>query len=119
LSDSCRTLLGMTGRASKDVWAERILAWKHSGLSAHDFARGQPFQVSTLRWWASRLRSTSAPRFVRVVSSPAPPQPDAPVPAAASCPHLIVSVGDAQIQIRHGFDPVLLAAVVGALGGAR
>jgi hypothetical protein len=109
----------MTGRASKDVWAERILAWQNSGLSAHDFVRGQPFKVSTLRWWASHLRSTS-PRFVPVVTTPPPaPVPAATAPAAPRSSHLVVSVGEAQIQVHHGFDPALLSAVVSALGGAR
>lgn len=96
------------------IWSERVRSWRQSGESATVFARGKDYTASTLRYWASRLRRTSAaPRIVQLV--PTAKVPDA-TPAAAD---LVVEVGTARVRVRRGFDPELLAEVVRALGGAR
>jgi putative endopeptidase len=38
-------------------WAERVQAWRASGKTAEEFATGLNFEASTLRYWASRLKS--------------------------------------------------------------
>ena len=100
----------MRVRASKVTWMERVRAWRVSGQTPEQFSRGKGFSPATLRWWGSRLRQDVPPRFVELV-----PRRSAPVPPQA----LVVEIGPARIRIEPGFDPALLAAVVGAMGGAR
>jgi hypothetical protein len=40
-------------------WLERIRQWKESGKTAEEFAVGQPFKASTLKWRAAELRRTT------------------------------------------------------------
>jgi len=109
----------MTETESK--WAERVREWRAGGQSAADYSQGRGFKESTLRWWASRLDrgvadrtpgadtvKTVAPvRMVRVVT--------AVKPASAA---LTVRLGAAQVEVRRGFDRVLLRELVEVLGGA-
>ena len=107
----------MTGTESK--WAERVREWKASGQTAKAFAEGRDFKASTLVYWASCLRRGRAGaarpqkrqprvRMVRLVG--------AAKPASGS---LTVRVGTAQVEVRSGFDRVLLRELVDALGGPR
>ena len=107
----------MTGTESK--WAERVREWKASGRTAKAFAEGRDFKASTLVYWASCLRrgrvGAARPhkrqprvRMVRLVA--------AAKPASGS---LTVRVGTAQVEVRSGFDRVLLRELVDALGGPR
>lgn len=94
-------------------------AWKASGATAREFAQGQGYAESTLRWWSSQLGSrvrevgikavpVRSVRMVRavVVGPGCEPQP------------LLVRVGSARVEVRRGFDGPLLREVVEALGGA-
>jgi hypothetical protein len=107
----------MTGTESK--WAERVREWKASGRTAKAFAEGRDFKASTLVYWASCLRRgrvgaarpqkrQSRVRMVRMVA--------AAKPASGS---LTVRVGTAQVEVRSGFDRVLLRELLDALGGPR
>jgi hypothetical protein len=98
-------------------WAERVRGWKASGRRAEEYARGQEFAPSTLRWWSSRLgrgvvpsrapRTAASVRMVRVVPAP-----------RREASALTVRVGVAQVEVRAGFDPTVLRELVAALGGA-
>jgi hypothetical protein len=94
-------------------WAQRVREWRASGQSASEFSRGRGFEASTLRFWASRLkRSTAtatAPEQTRLLR----------VTAAPAVGVLSVCVGEARIEVRSGFDRALLREVVEVLGGAR
>ena len=73
------------------------------------FAEGKGFAGSTLRFWATRLKSvplSSAPRIVQLVTRTATPA------------ELLVEVGAARVRVGRGFDRELLVEVVGALSGA-
>ena len=105
----------MTGTESK--WAERVREWKASGRTAKAFAEGRDFKASTLVYWASCLRrgrvGAARPqkrqprvRMVRVLARAKP--------ASGS---LTVCVGTAQVEVRSGFDRILLRELVDALGG--
>lgn len=99
-------------------WAVRIREWKESGKSPEEFAQGQGYEGSTIRYWASRLRraqtatiatgetapSISTVRMARVAPS-----------KAAIENTLAVSVGDAVVHVRPGFDGTLLREIVAAL----
>ena len=104
-------------------WSERVGEWRSGGQSANDYAQGRGFAASTLRWWASRLgrgggmptrggiaaRAKGAPaiRMARLVAVRRPVDPT-----------LTVRVGVAQVEVRAGFDRLLLRELVEALGDA-
>ena len=101
-------------------WAARVQAWRSSGESAADYARGRGFEASTLRWWSSRIgrgavasdvvsKARTPPR-VRMVRLEAPSTRRAPRA-------LTVRVGVAQVDVQPGFDRALLRELVEALGG--
>lgn len=47
-------------RESREVWVERVQAWKRSGLSARNFADETGVKVHRLTWWRSRLLRETA-----------------------------------------------------------
>lgn len=124
-------------------WSERVGQWRESGKSGEEFAQGRGFEASTLRYWASRLRtkpptvttsSTSlvsaggtsvepkrrdALRIVRVRRSKTSSAPVATALADSANPAVWIAVGAARIEVRPGFDRRLLLDVVDALGGRR
>lgn len=109
-------------------WLERIRQWKESGKTAEEFAVGQPFKASTLKWRAAELRRTadggrrygkgaavdSPIRLARVV--PAPRSRDK---AAAPSSGVAIEVSGARIALSRGFDAALLVEVVRALETIR
>lgn len=60
---------------ARTVWKQRIASWRASGESAEKFSAGRGFAASTLKWWASKLRSeatvTPVVRVAQLVRSPA------------------------------------------------
>lgn len=111
-----------------EKWVERIRQWKESGKTAEDFAAGQSYKASTLKWRASELRRSAqggarhgkgrAPagsiRMARVVSRGRPG-------TARGESGVVVEVSGARISLSRGFDAELLTEVVRALalGAAR
>jgi transposase-like protein len=123
-------------------WSERVKEWKVSGQTAKAFAQGRDFKPSTLTYWAHRLRrvagqptasatpgepvtrSATTPRIrmvrvrptrVRASSSSNETATKADTPSAM----MVIAIGAARIEVRRGFDRVLLGELVEALGGAR
>jgi len=107
-------------------WLERVRQWKESGQTAEEFAVGQPFKASTLKWRAAELRraaegggrygkghaASGSIRLTRVV-------PRARESAAGQGGGVVVEVSGARISLSRGFDAELLTDVVRALGAAR
>ena len=99
--------------STEATWSARVADWKASGKSLEEFAEGESYAPSTLRWWSSRLRrrvpkkSTSV-AMVKVVRA-----------SAVHREPLVVEVGSARIVIGEGFDPTLLARVVAVLSEAK
>lgn len=120
----------MRTKHTREKWADRVRAWRESGLSAEAFAEGKDYAASGLRWAASRLREEAAtkqssgrgrrmgrpaaaktsvaPRFlpVRVRRSPAVES------------DVVIEVGGARIRVGRGADLALVGDVVRALQGA-
>jgi len=109
----------MTSTAAK--WSERVREWRASGETAWEFASGRDFEASTLRWWASRLKTGTAgkpgPYLARVVRRSS--MSEAAMPARATRSELEVVIGAARIVVRGDFDPELLRQVASALGSGR
>jgi hypothetical protein len=120
-------------------WLERVREWRGSGETAERFAEGQGFKASTLRFWASRLRTeadaafapgmppaaTSRVRLVRVRrargAAPKPLEPRGAWSASegTSSAAMVIAIGAVRVEVRSGFDHALLGEVIEALGGAR
>lgn len=126
-------------------WIERVEQWRAGGKSAEEYAQGRGFEASTLRYWASRLKTkppqgtipptssvvaaeTSAEptrrdalRIVRIRRSKVsvPTEAVRPRPANLANAAVWIAIGAARIEVRRGFDRGLLLDVVDALGGRR
>jgi hypothetical protein len=106
---------------TESKWAERVGQWRASGKTAREFAAGQGFEASTLRYWASQLNRRRPGKPV-VLSAPAAAVARIRMvrvrrkPRAASAEAMVVWIGAACIELRAGFDRGLLREVVDALG---
>ena len=94
-------------------WAERVRRWRASGKAAPEFARGQGFEPSTLRYWASRLNRrpdpvAKPPARVRLLRVRRVERDVADKP-------MTVTVGAARVEVRAGFDRALLRELIAAL----
>ena len=98
--------------ATAAVWSARVRAWRASGETANQFADGKGFAGSSLRFWATRLKSAPAPAMPRIVQLV--------TRRTEAGAELLVEVGAARVRVQRGFDRELLVEVVGALsGGSR
>jgi hypothetical protein len=119
---------------TQEKWAERVRAWRSSGKTAEEFASELDFEASTLRYWASRLKSTAASaaaaptetagkrsrtRPTAMIARVVRQRTDDTARVEGAAPTLEVVVGSARIAVRRGFEPEVLRQVVAALGGAR
>ena len=99
--------------ATESKWTTRIAEWRSSGKTAEAFAEGKGFAPSTLRYWASVLRTAARKKeavpMARVVRQQASP----------SSGSVEVIVGNARVVLSRGFDAELLRDVMRVLGGAR
>jgi len=107
-------------------WLERVRQWKESGQTAEEFAIGQLFKASTLKWRAAELRRAAegggrygkghavggSIHLARVV-------PRSGTSAAGQGSGVVVEVSGARISLSRGFDTELFSAVVRALGAVR
>lgn len=112
----------MTSTAGK--WSERVREWRASGKTAEEFASAFEFEASTLRYWASRLKTEAAgvavPTIARVVRRRAQRSASLPGLRELSAERAVeVVVGSARILVRPGFDAELLRQVTAALGSLR
>ncbi len=90
-------------------WSERVRAWRPSGETASEYAAGNGFAASTLRFLARRLnRMPSTPCIVQLGPRP-----------ALAVSELLVEVGAARVRVGRGCDHELLADVVAAFWGAK
>jgi hypothetical protein len=51
---------------ARTMWKQRVASWRASGQSAERFSGARGFKASTLKWWASKLRSESSAPILRV-----------------------------------------------------
>lgn len=75
----------MRAKATQDIWARRVAAWRQSGKSAEAFAEEHGLSDATLRWWSTRLRKVAVvpakpeARLARVVVKEEAPQRGLPL----------------------------------------
>lgn len=106
-------------KPTEGEWAERVRAWRASGVTSEAFASAGGYRSQALVWWAGELRrraqpsvaATSKVALARVAvtrGGQGEPRDEA----------LTVLVGSARIVVRRGFDASVLRDVVEALGAA-
>jgi hypothetical protein len=111
--------------ADARAWKERIAAWRASGLTAKQFAEGEPFSAQQIWNWSWQLRK-GEPR--RRKSRPRSPRSEGTVraankvvrlarvvavrPAAQSAVDLVVEVRGVRISVPTGFDRPTFSAVL-------
>lgn len=109
--------------AKEAEWAERVAAWRKSGLRADEFVKGQDYRAKTLVWWSSELarraRKRSEAKGTAARQSQRKVRLGRVWVTQATESGLLVRVGAAEVMVQRGFDGQLLAEVVQALGGAR
>jgi hypothetical protein len=106
-------------RASAAEWAQRAAAWRSSGKSAAAFADKYGYSAKSLQWWSSELRrrgqaaAPSAPqvKLARVVRARSA--------TPSTSPSVVVSVGEARVEVRAGTDRATLELVLTALCAAQ
>lgn len=101
-------------------WAERVRQWRASGQTAAEFAHGKGYEPSTLRYWASMLKRRRAQAATVAVSRSAAPVRVRMLRVQAVAPAgepMVVAIGAARVEVRTGFDRLLLRAIVEAVGG--
>jgi len=60
---------------TEEVWAQRVAAWRASGLSSEAFSRGREFTAGGLRHWAYLLRRRGVRRTAITGAKPRAAKP--------------------------------------------
>jgi transposase-like protein len=100
-------------------WRRRFDDQRSSGLTVSAWCRKRGITKNTFYGWRKRLAQPpapggSAPQFVAVAVER---QLNAPAvePSTSSASHLTLRVGRIVVEVASGFDPALLADVLGVL----
>lgn len=94
-------------------WRKRVGEYRASGMTMKAWCAEQGIAFSQMKYWIRKLklsrrqRSASPPTWITVTPSTEAAEPE--------CTPLIVRIGGATIDVRPGFDPVLLTQVARAL----
>ncbi len=103
-------------------WSDRVRDWRASGKTAEEFAGAFDFEASTLRYWASRLKTgaeKATPVLARVVRRRARAASSRTQADSSASHEVEVVIGAARIVVRRGFDAELLRQVTEALRSAQ
>lgn len=107
----------MATRTSREEWELRVKRWVRSGLSADDFAAGEPLSAQALVWWRAKLRrggadepGDAAPAFVRIGA--------ASEPLAGAMLFEVALANGRVVRVPGAFDDGVLARVL-AVAEAR
>jgi hypothetical protein len=105
-------------RTTRSEWLERVQAWKASGLSAQEFARGKGFTSKVLRWWRWKLGSEAgavSTKPVRVAKATSPIEFIELVTPTRDPSGLLIRVGRVNVEVDRGFDLDTLARLLDVL----
>jgi transposase-like protein len=104
----------MTKTARRKLWEERVSAFKVSGQTQANWCEDHEVNIHQLRYWLKKFRSEKLP------DSPSPKWIPVKIEDREGAPNspshsIMVKVGEATIEVKPGFDPLLLANVVKVL----
>jgi hypothetical protein len=92
--------------ANRADWAERVGAWRASGLTAAEFSRGKGYAPKSLSWWSNHLKQLERKEQSGVAV------PMARVVRDDGARELVVEIGTLRVVVRPGFDAALLREVL-------
>lgn len=104
--------------ATAEVWRDRVVRWKQSGLTARKFAEREGIErPSALSWWQHRLKQlgTSAlkdPTPLKLLRLE-------PVTSLTTDDAIELFCGRCRMLVRRGFDDALLRRVLDVLEDDR
>ena len=118
----------MGNATNEQQWAERVAAWRASGLTSTAYSAGREFSAGGLRHWAYLLKKRGAKagvgtglaapsvRLVRVKPAVAL-TPGTAAPSAGA--PLMIELGGARIAVPAGVDVPTLRTVIELLAGTN
>jgi len=96
-------------------WAERVRAWRRSGLSSSEFSRGQEFTGRALLWWSSHFGRHGYPKPSRGVSRGVTLARVVRTPSVSSASAVVIELAGARVLVAAGAEPATVSMVLGAL----
>jgi len=106
----------MSRQTLQKLWRKRLDDCAGSGRTVVDWCHYNKIGVHQFYYWKRRLASQSPPPAPHPTLIPLgilDPPPTPPLPAETAS--LTLRIAGVAIQVNHGFDPLLLRAVVDAL----
>ena len=95
----------------RQLWAARIADDRSSGLTMAAWCARHQIRVDQLKYWLYRRKLQTPPSSTAPTAGPR----FLPLTVTEPSPSLTVRVGSVHIDLKPGFDPHLLKAVVRAL----
>ena len=116
----------MKQKVSREIWQQRVRAWRASGLSAPRFAQREGLQVRSLYHWSWQLGADigTEQRIEKITPSPEIPHSSfVEVPSVGVVPNqntfIEISLPSGiQLKVPQNFDPVAVQKLMSALGRA-
>jgi hypothetical protein len=99
----------------RQQWAERIANFRASGLTMAAWSAENQVSVDQLKYWLYKVKKSSPTDPSSSSSGWVPFAVTSTSSDSSGASLLVVRVGPAAIELRPGFDPVLLREVVEAL----
>jgi transposase len=108
------------GRTSRETWAKRVERWRHSGLTAKEYAAEVGVNAHSLSWWKwhlSKARERERPRARRSTGRPPTASPLTFVEIASAVHESLEVVLASSIRIRvpSSFDAPALGRLLDVL----
>jgi hypothetical protein len=108
-------------RIRAEQWAERVRAWRDSGMTAEQYATGQGFSGKTLQWWGGELarRSRETTRSKSKVAMARVVRPGELIAEHVEETPIAIVVGEFRVAIGRGFDASVLREILRVLAEVR
>jgi transposase len=104
----------LASMSNQSEWPARVADWRASGKSAREFCTDKDYSVTTLYWWASRLKRDGQPKPRRSPMQLARVVRKTPDEASKHAP-IILQIGPVRLEIGRGADQTTLSKVLLAL----
>jgi hypothetical protein len=101
-------------KSLRATWEQRLAELENSGLSGLAWCTRQGISYHKYRYWKARIESSETPSDVRTVQWLAL-EPASDARACDKDDAITLRIGAVVIEVRRGFDPVLLRDVVQVL----
>ena len=110
----------MTNTEYRNEWESRVISFKSSGMGVTDWCKANDVNKDRFKYWLYKQNKHNTVPVTQKSKQPKQSKQWIAIEAAPAAIKtqeniVIVNVGHASIQIKAGFDPVLLGNVVKAL----